>query len=562
MGYVRHLLGRIGLAPRLLAPVLFAVALAMLSVQAWVWREMQDNQARQTLARLQVNLSLLKATLAPLGTEWAVADGKLTLGGVPLAGRNDLVDTVKTVAGGVATIFQGDTRIATNVQRPDGSRGVGTKLAPGAAHDAVFQRSQTYVGSNDILGRPHQTIYEPIRDARGQVIGVLFVGTSVAEAAAELDRLGWEALAGAGLATLVLSLGLWGWIGWNLRPLSALAGAMRGIAGGALDTPVPGTARRDELGGMARALQELAQASARAQAAEAEAAALRESAAADQRNLASRTALDFEAELSGVLTRLGAAEAGLRGANDSLATTAAEASAQAAATAGAAAHASQNVQSVAAATEQMSASVGEISRRVTQAAAAARRAVQEVRQTDGTVRGLAEGASRIGAVVRLINDIAGQTNLLALNATIEAARAGEAGKGFAVVASEVKALAAQTAQATEDIGQQIAEIQASTGGAVQAISSIGSVVAEVDEIAAAIAAAVEEQGATTRDIARTIAEAASGTEDVSAGAGRLNQAVDQTTVALHRLESATAEVSGESATLRTAADGFLRRLKR
>ena len=68
-------------------------------------------------------------------------------------------------------------------------------------------------------------------------------------------------------------------------------------------------------------------------------------------------------------------------------------------------------------------------------------------------------APKIGEVVKLISGIAAQTNLLALNATIEAARAGEAGRGFAVVAAEVKALAAQTAGATEEISRQIIEIQ-------------------------------------------------------------------------------------------------------
>ncbi len=561
MHRLKSLLNHIGLAPRLLLPALGGLVLAMLLVQAWVWYELTGHEHAATLQRLQTNLKLLQAQLAPLGTEWALRDGQLTLGGTPLAGRNDLVDTVKSVAGGVATIFQEDTRIATNVQRPDGSRGVGTRLAPGPAHEAVLRQGQTYIGANEILGQPHLTIYQPVQDAAGRRVGILFVGVSTAEATAKLNRLGWEALAGAGAATMALSLGLWGWIGFNLRPVTALAGAMRGIAGGALETPVPGTQRRDPLGDMARALRELAAAAGRARSLEAETTQLREQAEAARRDGAATTANAFEAELGGVLARLGQAAGTLRGANASLGETAGQAASQAAGTAAGAGQASRNVQAVAAATEEMSASISEITRQVTQAAEAARRAVQEVEQTNGTVRGLAEGASRIGEVVRLISDIAGQTNLLALNATIEAARAGEAGKGFAVVASEVKQLAAQTARATEDIGRQIAEIQGNTQGAVAAIATIGGVVAEVDAIAVAIAAAVEQQGQTTRQIARSIAEAAAGTEDVSAGAGRLNAAVAETSEALTRLDAATATVALEGETLRGAAEGFLARLR-
>ena len=85
-------------------------------------------------------------------------------------------------------------------------------------------------------------------------------------------------------------------------------------------------------------------------------------------------------------------------------------------------------------------------------------AVGQARSTTERVGELSKAATRIGDVIELINTIAGQTNLLALNATIEAARAGEAGRGFAVVASEVKALAAQTARATDEISTQIASI--------------------------------------------------------------------------------------------------------
>ena len=104
---------------------------------------------------------------------------------------------------------------------------------------------------------------------------------------------------------------------------------------------------------------------------------------------------------------------------------------------------------MASAADELSVSIKDIGQRVTQATQVASQAASDSEQTNTTVAGLAATANKIGEVIGLINEIASQTNLLALNATIEAARAGEAGKGFAVVASEVKALAGQTAKATD-----------------------------------------------------------------------------------------------------------------
>ena len=116
--------------------------------------------------------------------------------------------------------------------------------------------------------------------------------------------------------------------------------------------------------------------------------------------------------------------------------------------------ASSNVQTVASAAEEMAASVAEISGQASQTSQVVGKAADMAKSTDQQIKALSESASRIGDVISLIQDIAEQTNLLALNATIEAARAGEAGKGFAVVASEVKALANQTAKATDEISSQ------------------------------------------------------------------------------------------------------------
>jgi methyl-accepting chemotaxis protein len=144
------------------------------------------------------------------------------------------------------------------------------------------------------------------------------------------------------------------------------------------------------------------------------------------------------------------------------------------------------VRDIASAADELAASVTEIDRQVSQANAIAGKAVSEAEWTNTMVRELNEAAGRIGDVVRLITDIAEQTNLLALNATIEAARAGEAGRGFAVVASEVKALAGQTAKATEDIAAQIAGMQKATTRAIEAIGAIERTIREIGEISGAI----------------------------------------------------------------------------
>ncbi len=164
---------------------------------------------------------------------------------------------------------------------------------------------------------------------------------------------------------------------------------------------------------------------------------------------------------------------------------------------------------------------------------------------------MSKAAGRIGEVVQLITAIAEQTNLLALNATIEAARAGDAGRGFAVVAQEVKALAAQTAKATDEISTQIGGMQTATDEAVIAIKEISETITRISGIAAMIASAVEEQGAATQEIARNVQQAAAGTEQVVTTITDVDRGAGETGSASTQVLASAQSLSGESNRLKT-----------
>jgi methyl-accepting chemotaxis protein len=362
-----------------------------------------------------------------------------------------------------------------------------------------------------------------------------------------------------------------------IQPLVKLKAVMQRIARNDLAGAIPGLARHDEIGDMARTIEVFRDNAIERQKLQAASEAMREEEAqrsnqlealvqeikatraqeAERNSGLEQLIRKFRGIITNVTNALGNETAAMRGAAGALGNVASTAADRANEAASASDGAATNAQTVAAATEQLSSSIKEISAQAHRASAIVSEAASSASASDRDVQSLADAVSRIGAVTEIINTIAAQTNLLALNATIEAARAGEAGRGFAVVASEVKQLAGQTAKATQEIADQVSGIQASTTTAVHSIRAIATKVGEIQHLNTAIAAAIEKQEAAAKDIAHNVALAAEGSRHAVASVAAVTSVASKTNREADRVLGASETLAGVTSELSQSVEMFL-----
>ncbi|MDR3437719.1 cache domain-containing protein [Telmatospirillum sp.] len=385
---------------------------------------------------------------------------------------------------------------------------------------------------------------------------VIGTGVYVDDVQTETTRVLWKiAAVGGGALVLVGLVGVMiaNGIGRRVR---VQADHMLALADGHLDAQGADDRGDDEISHMAQALEgfrhRMLENRDLTEAREAE----QTRRAAEAERVAS-LAHDFDAAVSAALDVVAGAAGNLEKNATGMSSAAELTSDRSITVASAAQQASANVESVATATEGLTSSIGEIGRQVASSEEISAAAVSEAGRTSSHVQGLAEAAQRIGAVVKLINDIASQTNLLALNATIEAARAGEAGRGFAVVANEVKSLANETARATGEISEQVSAIQQATDVAVGAINGISQTIGTIRDSTTAIAAAVDQQNAATREITRNVHEASSGTAEVSRAIAEVTSAVTESRQVSGDVLGAAGQLRRECESLRSQVRQFL-----
>jgi methyl-accepting chemotaxis protein len=370
---------------------------------------------------------------------------------------------------------------------------------------------------------------------------------------------------------------------WIVAPVKGLQGIMDRLSSGDLQAKVTGVDRRDEIGGMARAVQVFKDAGIEKQRLEAEAEAQRAAAEQErQRTEAERAAAAKQQEfvVHSVATGLEKLSSGdllfrlttdfggdyeklradFNAAMGKLQETMQAIAANTQGVRSGAEEITQASDDLSRRTEQQAASLEETAAALDQITATVRRTAEVaneardlvstskedaersgdvVRQTVGAMDGIETSSKQIANIISVIDEIAFQTNLLALNAGVEAARAGDAGRGFAVVATEVRALAQRSADAAKEIKALISASGAQVATGVKLVSETGHALGR-------IVTQVSQLNGLVVELAASAKEQATGLGEVNTAVNQMDQVTQQNAAMVEQATAASHGLSGEA----------------
>ncbi|MCR5814707.1 MAG: cache domain-containing protein [Desulfovibrio sp.] len=521
----------------------------------------------------------LKKSGLSVGAAAPIRDAGKQIGAILLGNRfntHTFVDEIKKVTGMEMTIFDNDQRISTTITN-NGNRAVGTKLNNPAVQSAVLQGGGIYAAPATILGNAYRTVYWPIKDSTGKILGMWFIGASVDVIENTVSNIAFYCL--VTVLVIVVVLSLLGFLFFRnlVTPLKNTVNYATLVSEGKLDSQLSVGPRKDEIGDLVNALRNMVS-SLKDKISEADQA----TAEAQKKGEEAEQAM-HQAEAA-ALEAQNAKRAGMHTAADHLdsvvhgiSTAASELSAQIEESDRVASESSNRLSEAATAMNEMNATVQEVAHNASSAAsvsAETRRNAEdgqkilsdaltsinqvqtlslELQEDMGQLHGHTQSISQI---MNVISDIADQTNLLALNAAIEAARAGEAGRGFAVVADEVRKLAEKTMASTNDVSKAITAIQSSAQKSVDKMSEALTAVDQATNLAQQSGEALQQIVKNVEDTADQVRAIATAAEEQSAASEEINQSVTavnsmsgQTAAAMNEATKAIADLAQQSETL-------------
>ncbi|MFS2112301.1 cache domain-containing protein [Sphingomonas sp. Sphisp140] len=572
---MRERLANLPLATKTMIITIASLLLLALATYVLSDRVLTADAERMAAERQETNMRVAWKVLRDQGDGFRAEGGDLYVGSHKLNGWTQPVDEIKTLVGGTATIFAGDTRITTNVLKPDGSRAVGTPLAAGPAKDAVLGEGKPYRGSADILGKPFFTAYDPIKDASGKVVGVLYVGIPRSDVLAGIQSVRSSMAIAATLITLLVTV-----IGFLIcramfRPLAQMTEAMQHLAAGDAAITVPEHRSADEIGQMARALERFRVAANDKAAAEAKhrlgevereramamlGGALERVAGGD---LTADVGSDFPADFALLGGNYNAALASLRELIGTVLESTGAIQTGSTEIAAASEDLARRTEGNAASLEETSAAVTQMNQRLR---ATAEAAGQTVTRADAAIAVVGSGratadeavqamnrvsdsAKGIDSVIEGLDKIAFQTRVLAMNAAVEAGRAGEAGRGFAVVADLVSALAMRAEEEAKRARDQLtvtqAEVETAKGAVERVDSALSDIVDTVGEVHQLLGTIASDNQAQSMAIS-----------EVSVAIGTMDQATQQNAAMVEETSAAARALTDQVGRLDAQASTF------
>lgn len=477
-----------------------------------------------------------------------------------LAGTTDLrtdttlVDRVQDLVGGTCTIFQRTPeghmlRVSTNVKNGDGERATGTFIPSTSPVAKALERGETFRGRAYVVDQWYVTVYEPLRDDRGTVVGALYVGVPMVGTALQafsglkIGQTGYPYIMTSD-GTLIVHPSKAGENIMNARDASGeqfIANMVEqatkmNVSGGNVpietirypwanegEEPRPKIVRftyyepLDLVIAVGSYEEEFYGAVEQAETLHSRTMWVLAIIALALIGATVVIAFVFAGRISKPIMAI--TQEMVSGA-DQVSSASTQLASTSQAVAEGASEQAANLQQIAASLEMIASSTDLNADNAQGAAEVLSGTRHLVERGDGSMKNMVESMSliretslEVSAISKTVEDIAFQTNLLALNAAIEAARAGEAGKGFAVVAEEVRSLASRATEAAETTSRLLESAVERSDEGVEVVTQTSKVFSEIST--------------SVHKVDEMIVEIASSSKEQSHGVAQVNEAVGQ-----------------------------------